>query len=88
MAPMAPEPTAAKPVARVIAAPKTQAPTQPQAPASAPIVAKATTGAAALTESMGSMQADAPACDTCGTLTVRSGTCYKCMNCGASMGCS
>jgi ribonucleoside-diphosphate reductase alpha chain len=34
------------------------------------------------------MQADAPACDTCGSITVRSGTCYKCLNCGASMGCS
>jgi ribonucleoside-diphosphate reductase alpha chain len=31
---------------------------------------------------------DAPPCDTCGTITVRSGTCYKCLNCGASMGCS
>jgi ribonucleoside-diphosphate reductase alpha chain len=31
---------------------------------------------------------DAPACDVCGTITVRSGTCYKCMNCGNSMGCS
>ncbi|HRP63942.1 MAG TPA: hypothetical protein PK400_11650, partial [Phycisphaerales bacterium] len=34
------------------------------------------------------MQSDAPACDTCGSITVRNGTCYKCMNCGASMGCS
>jgi len=32
--------------------------------------------------------ADAPACDVCGTITVRSGTCYKCLNCGNSMGCS
>ena len=31
---------------------------------------------------------DAPPCDVCGTITVRSGTCYKCLNCGASMGCS
>ncbi len=31
---------------------------------------------------------DAPPCDMCGTITVRSGTCYKCMNCGNSMGCS
>ncbi len=31
---------------------------------------------------------DAPACDVCGTITVRSGTCYKCLNCGNSMGCS
>ncbi|WP_432800218.1 adenosylcobalamin-dependent ribonucleoside-diphosphate reductase [Poriferisphaera sp. WC338] len=42
----------------------------------------------ALAASMREMQADAPACDTCGTITVRNGTCYKCMNCGASMGCS
>jgi ribonucleoside-diphosphate reductase alpha chain len=34
------------------------------------------------------MQADAPACDVCGAITVRSGTCYKCLNCGNSMGCS
>jgi ribonucleoside-diphosphate reductase alpha chain len=33
-------------------------------------------------------QADAPACDVCGAITVRSGTCYKCLNCGNSMGCS
>jgi ribonucleoside-diphosphate reductase alpha chain len=31
---------------------------------------------------------DAPACDTCGAITVRNGACYKCLNCGASMGCS
>lgn len=37
---------------------------------------------------MRSMQSDAPACNTCGHITVRSGTCYKCLNCGNSMGCS
>jgi ribonucleoside-diphosphate reductase alpha chain len=31
---------------------------------------------------------DAPACDTCGHITIRNGTCYKCVNCGNSMGCS
>jgi ribonucleoside-diphosphate reductase alpha chain len=31
---------------------------------------------------------DAPACDTCGAITVRNGACYKCFNCGNSMGCS
>jgi ribonucleoside-diphosphate reductase alpha chain len=31
---------------------------------------------------------DAPACDVCGNVTVRSGTCHKCLNCGNSMGCS
>jgi ribonucleoside-diphosphate reductase alpha chain len=34
------------------------------------------------------LQSDAPACDVCGSITVRSGTCYKCLNCGNSMGCS
>ncbi|MSQ39183.1 MAG: vitamin B12-dependent ribonucleotide reductase, partial [Chitinophagaceae bacterium] len=34
-----------------------------------------------------SMQSDAPACSTCGHITIRSGTCYKCLNCGTSMGC-
>ncbi|MEX0653208.1 MAG: vitamin B12-dependent ribonucleotide reductase, partial [Phycisphaeraceae bacterium] len=41
-----------------------------------------------LAAAMKEMQSDAPACDVCGTITVRSGTCYKCMNCGNSMGCS
>ncbi|HUU19493.1 MAG TPA: vitamin B12-dependent ribonucleotide reductase [Sedimentisphaerales bacterium] len=31
---------------------------------------------------------DAPACDVCGSITVRNGMCYKCFNCGNSMGCS
>ncbi len=33
-------------------------------------------------------QDDAPACDICGSITVRNGSCYKCFNCGNSMGCS
>jgi ribonucleoside-diphosphate reductase alpha chain len=37
--------------------------------------------------SMG-VQSDAPACNVCGHTTIRSGTCYKCLNCGNSMGCS
>ncbi len=41
-----------------------------------------------LAAAMQDMQADAPACDICGTITVRNGTCYKCLNCGNSMGCS
>ena len=31
---------------------------------------------------------DAPACDLCGAITVRNGACYRCYNCGNSMGCS
>nr|MBP9725484.1 vitamin B12-dependent ribonucleotide reductase [Bacteroidia bacterium] len=39
-------------------------------------------------EYMSSMQSDAPPCNVCGHITLRSGTCYKCLNCGNSMGCS
>lgn len=35
-----------------------------------------------------SSQTDAPACATCGCITVRSGRCYLCHNCGTSAGCS
>ncbi|HEX6548885.1 MAG TPA: vitamin B12-dependent ribonucleotide reductase [Candidatus Dormibacteraeota bacterium] len=34
------------------------------------------------------VNADAPACSDCGSITVRNGTCYKCLNCGATTGCS
>jgi len=37
-----------------------------------------------LSELMG----DAPFCDVCGHITVRNGACYKCLNCGNSLGCS
>ena len=61
------------------------------APAAARVVAAANRTpdphAAALSKALDSL-GDAPACDSCGTITVRSGTCYKCLNCGASMGCS
>ncbi|MCQ3804626.1 MAG: vitamin B12-dependent ribonucleotide reductase [Acidimicrobiia bacterium] len=39
---------------------------------------------AALSQMMG----DAPMCDECGHITVRNGSCYRCLNCGASLGCS
>jgi ribonucleoside-diphosphate reductase alpha chain len=41
-----------------------------------------------LSQQGANMQSDAPACHSCGSVTVRSGTCYKCLNCGASLGCS
>ncbi len=34
------------------------------------------------------MQADAPPCHSCGAIMVRSGSCYKCLNCGSTSGCS
>jgi len=43
---------------------------------------------AGLNQSTAMLMGDAPACDGCGAITVRNGTCYKCMNCGNSMGCS
>ncbi|MEE8366887.1 MAG: vitamin B12-dependent ribonucleotide reductase, partial [Thermoanaerobaculia bacterium] len=33
-------------------------------------------------------QQDAPSCHDCGSIMVRNGTCYKCLNCGSSSGCS
>ncbi len=66
------------------------------APAAAPaakpvaqkVAAKAEVKMDAVNAAAKSMQSDAPACNTCGHITVRSGTCYKCLNCGNSMGCS
>jgi len=33
-------------------------------------------------------QSDAPACPDCGAIMVRNGSCYKCLNCGSTTGCS
>jgi ribonucleoside-diphosphate reductase alpha chain len=35
-----------------------------------------------------SPQSDAPSCSDCGAIMVRNGSCYKCLNCGATSGCS
>ena len=42
----------------------------------------------ALDDHLSNMMGDAPFCSGCGHVTVRSGSCYKCLNCGNSMGCS
>nr|WP_245678336.1 vitamin B12-dependent ribonucleotide reductase [Chondromyces crocatus] len=44
--------------------------------------------ASALDAQLEDMMGDAPVCDGCGHITVRNGACYKCLNCGNSMGCS
>jgi ribonucleoside-diphosphate reductase alpha chain len=31
---------------------------------------------------------DAPSCHVCGSIMVRNGSCYKCMSCGSTSGCS
>jgi len=41
-----------------------------------------------LKEQFASFQTDAPICESCGAITVRSGNCYLCHVCGTSMGCS
>ncbi len=45
-------------------------------------------GGNALSQQLGEMMGDAPMCDKCGNITVRNGACYRCLNCGNSMGCS
>jgi ribonucleoside-diphosphate reductase alpha chain len=56
-----------------------------------PITAQAPRGGApvATISSVTSLyQQDAPPCPDCGAIMIRSGACYKCMNCGAVSGCS
>ncbi|OIR06915.1 vitamin B12-dependent ribonucleotide reductase [mine drainage metagenome] len=66
------------------------------APANAPSIqpqkvqkaVKAEAGLDMVNAAAKNMQSDAPSCNVCGHITIRSGTCYKCLNCGNSMGCS
>jgi ribonucleoside-diphosphate reductase alpha chain len=41
-----------------------------------------------LNDAVAHFQADAPTCPSCGHVAVRNGACYKCLNCGESLGCS
>ena len=41
-----------------------------------------------LSDTIAHFQQDAPTCPSCGHVAVRSGACYKCLNCGESLGCS
>jgi ribonucleoside-diphosphate reductase alpha chain len=51
-------------------------------------------GSGTVTLSLGStnvafkIQEDAPSCAECGSIMVRNGSCYKCLNCGSTSGCS
>ncbi|HYO95959.1 MAG TPA: vitamin B12-dependent ribonucleotide reductase [Polyangiaceae bacterium] len=62
------------------------------APAALPQVGQSSTAGyeahGALDAQLEEMMGDAPVCDGCGHITVRNGACYKCLNCGNSMGCS
>ncbi|GMR02018.1 MAG: hypothetical protein BMS9Abin20_0344 [Acidimicrobiia bacterium] len=56
----------------------------------APVAAHsaATVQTAAIQALLADKMGDAPLCDTCGHITVRNGSCYRCLNCGDSKGCS
>ena len=45
-------------------------------------------GSSVVSGHLAEMMGYAPPCDSCGHTTVRNGACYKCLNCGNSMGCS
>ena len=70
------------------AAPKAES----QPAAAAPQASIATETAPVLdggvSQQLAGMMGDAPFCDVCGHITVRNGACYKCLNCGNSLGCS
>ena len=63
----------------------TAAPTAAAPAAAAAVAGPREAGAQA---QLGKFSGDAPFCDHCGHITVRNGTCFKCLNCGNSMGCS
>lgn len=42
----------------------------------------------AVGKQLSGMMGDAPPCPTCGHITIRNGSCYKCLNCGSTTGCS
>ena len=74
----------------------TEAEALSRAPAEAPSPQPAGVGGAAraltvnqaLDAQLSALMRDAPFCDVCGHITVRNGSCYKCLNCGNSIGCS
>jgi len=52
------------------------------------VVATASTAASSGEAFTFHLQEDAPSCSECGALMIRNGACYKCLNCGATSGCS
>jgi ribonucleoside-diphosphate reductase alpha chain len=53
-----------------------------------PRITSSNTQTASVNAALSDMMGDAPLCDVCGHITVRNGSCYRCLNCGNSMGCS
>jgi ribonucleoside-diphosphate reductase alpha chain len=57
-------------------------------PAVSAVPAPAARSVKSLSDSVAHFQQDAPTCPICGHITTRAGACYKCQNCGESLGCS
>ncbi|RTL58685.1 MAG: vitamin B12-dependent ribonucleotide reductase [Sphingobacteriales bacterium] len=72
----------------VSASPTTTVAPQPAKASRVSSAVRADNGLDAVNAAAKNMQSDAPSCNVCGHITIRSGTCYKCLNCGNSMGCS
>ena len=62
--------------------------TAPAPVATAIATSEADVQTAAVQAMLADKMGDAPLCDTCGHITVRNGSCYRCLNCGESKGCS
>jgi ribonucleoside-diphosphate reductase alpha chain len=77
-----------KPVAKTETAPVAKTETAPVAKTETAPVEQAENSVATVQEVLGDMMGDAPACNECGHITIRNGSCYKCLNCGNSLGCS
>ena len=78
-----------KPVAKTETAPVAKTETAPVAKTETAAPAEqAENSVATVQEVLGDMMGDAPACNECGHITIRNGSCYKCLNCGNSLGCS
>ncbi len=58
------------------------------APSSAKSAFSTNSGKEAIAKVTFLYQQDAPSCYDCGSIMVRNGTCYKCLNCGSTSGCS
>ena len=80
--------TESAPVAKTETAPVAKTETAPVAKTETAPVEQAENSVATVQEVLGDMMGDAPACNECGHITIRNGSCYKCLNCGNSLGCS
>jgi ribonucleoside-diphosphate reductase alpha chain len=90
---------AASSPATAVASPGTGSPSTTPASNGSGSAKSAGSGATGVRNTLGSLgigkaqvtftsQADAPSCAECGSIMVRNGSCYKCLNCGSTSGCS